>query len=289
MKFVISILIIFFISSCKEKHVQRGGEESSIISKDSLTHSKNSADRFADQSDLEKTIYIERAHLDLKKYFIAIKSKFTLPDTLKEDSSYYFEKNYFFVYNKISKSTDSVQLEMDNNSPYDLDIEDLSDSLGFKTLLLQISWTGDSDMPMYEFVEYDSHSVKNLFSINSLRTLQRKDKWTLTGFVSDRDELVYSGESDYPLTVSLKTYEVTVTNPPIQYIGYPSRALAEMKVFRSRTLDKSSAYIIRKGTELTVDTLYRLQNLVRLIVSDSVILYARPDKIRDRIQQNTAG
>jgi hypothetical protein len=287
------LLSIIFIISCKEKHSASTSHELNTKPKDSIFFSKDSIpgpkDSIASRANPEKTIYIERARLELKNYSIAIKSKFILPDELKEDSSFYFEQNFLFVYNKTSKRTDSVHLDMDYYSPYRLAIEDLSDSLRFKNLLLQLSWIGDSDMDMYEFIECGNHSLKNLFSVTDLVTLKRKDEWTLSGFVSGRDELVYSGESDYPVTISLKNNEVKITDPAIQYIGYTSKALKDIRVYRDQAQNKTSAYTIKKGTGIIIDTLYRSRNLVRLIVSDSIILYARPDKIKDKIQQNTAG
>lgn len=265
--------------SCKNQDKKIAVEEPKPASKDSLTS----------QNEERKTIYIERGRLDLKDYFIIVKSQFTIPDSLKYDSSFYFDDHILMITDKKNNTADSLALEGDFYYRDDIKIEDYSDSLHFKTLLLYITWTGSSDIEQAIFTEYNNQSLKVLFSVESLVTLARKDEWTLTGFVSGRDELVYSGQQDYPVTISLKDYEVKITEPNIQYIGYPTFALAGFKAYRDRNLKQSSAYTIKKGKKLTVDTLYRAANLVRLIVADTIILYARPDKIKEHIQGNTAG
>jgi hypothetical protein len=282
-KLFIFLLLIF---SCKEKQNKATIKEPVTQPKGSISLQKDSVSL---QNDQVSIIYLKRASLDLKNYSITIKSKFDIPETLKEDSSFYFNGIILYVHNKTNNTTDSVPLDIDNYSPSDLKIEDFSDSLHFKTLLLCITWRGDSDIPGSEFVECKGHSLKILFSIDNLETLERKDKWTLSGFVMDRDEVVEAGQRDYPVTVSLKDYEVHITEPGIQYIGYETRALNNIKAYRDPKLKEISAFIIKKGRELIIDTLYRSARLVRLIVSDSIILYARPDKISEKVQHNAAG
>jgi len=272
------ILLIF---SCKEKRAKTISRELTVQSGDSTAASA--------QSDQSKMLYIERSHLDLENFSMSIQSKFDIPDSLKYDSSFYFEGIFLFMHEKKNNHSDSLRLEIDDYDPSDLAIGNFSDSLHFKTLLLCISWRGDSDQPGSEFVEYDGDTLKHLFTVNNLVSLQRKDKWTLSGFVAGRDEVVSSFESDYPLTVSLKDYETKITDPDRQAIGYSTVALADIKAYRAPTLYGKSTYLIKKGTKLIVDSIYRSLKLVRLIVSDSIILYGRPDKISENVQGNAAG
>jgi len=294
MKILILYLSLFLITSCKEKQDKKSIAETKVQSNDSMPLQNDSIhlqkDSIRLQNDQEKSVYVERSRLNLKNYFITIKSKFNIPEKPEKDSNYYFDKNYLIVFHKTNNTADSLSLDdIDDYSAYRLAIEDFSDSLHFKSLLLYITWTGDSDMPEGEFVEFNNHLLKVLFSISNLQTLERKDEWTLSGFVTDRDEVVSAGQHDYPVTVSLKDYEVHITKPGIQYIGYSTVALANIKVYRDPKLTGISAYTIKKGKKLVIDTLYRSSNLLRLIVSDSIILYGRPDKISEKVEHDNAG
>jgi hypothetical protein len=171
---------------------------------------------------------------------------------------------------------------------YDLKIEDLSDSLQFKSLVLKLEYPGDSDQPTSEFVEYINGKLNNLFEILWLESLQRKDANTLTGVVRYTDEIVYM-KIDVPITVSLKDNSVTRHPPDIQYIGHYSKTLEPLKVYRVKGKTLSLPYIIKKGTEITIDTFYRKQGIVRMLVADSTSVYIRLDDIGDKIERNTAG
>jgi hypothetical protein len=182
-----------------------------------------------------------------------------------------------------------VAIETSDGSPYILAIKDVSDSLHFKTLVVDISWSGDSDIPTDAFFECGKDSSSMLFAIQRLDSLYRKDETTFAGFESDRDELVAAGEHDYPFTVSLEDHEVKVVQPDVQYIGYTSKALAPIQGMRMSPQSGLVAYTIKKGTPLTVDTLYRARHLVRLIVRDSIVVQVNTDDLSEKLQGNPAG
>ncbi|MFI5129011.1 MAG: hypothetical protein ACHQFX_03425 [Chitinophagales bacterium] len=279
MRSILLYIILFSIAGCKEQERKTGSQVNKVESMDS----------FSVSNDRNKTLYVERARFELKNYSITVRSIFQIPDSLKYDSSYYFEGNFLFIYDNKTNHSDSLTLELPSYDPVDLTLEDFSDSLHFKTLLLCINWRGDSDQPGSEFVEYNGDSLRKLFTIDNLVSLARTDEWTLSGFVAGRDEVVYSGQSDYPLKISLKDYEVKITDPDKQSIGYRTVALADIKAYRDRRLNERNAYTIKKGRELVVDSIFRSLNLVRLIVADSITLYARPEVISNSVQQNAAG
>jgi hypothetical protein len=239
--------------------------------------------------DAGKLVYIERADLMLTNYMVSVKTKFLLPDTLSEDSSYYLKGNYLIVSDKGGHGADTLLLAASYTSPSDLEIQEAPDSLRFKTLVLNIHWRGDSDMLTDVFIEYRNNKLNELFSVDELEALQRKDEWTLSGFITSRDELVESSEHDYPFTVSLKDHKVHIKKPAKQYIGYSTTALTAIKGYRLPAPNDTVAYTIKKGTTLTVDTLYRAQKYVRLILSDSTIVQAGTDGLADKLQHNTAG
>jgi len=272
--FYVCLLLIF---SCKGKADKMAGGITPSV--DSTTLS----------ADAGKLVYIERAGFRLRNYIVSVKTKFLLPDTLSEDSSYYLKGNYLMVSDKAGHGADTLLLEASNTSPSDLEIREAPDSLHFKTLVLNIHWRGDSDMRTDVFIEYSNDKLNELFSVDELEALQRKDEWTFSGFITSRDELVGAAERDYPFTVSLKDHEVHIENPPKQYIGYPTTALAAIKGYRLSAQNDTVAYTIKKGTTLTVDTLYRAQKRVRLILPDSTIIRAGTDGLADKLQHNTAG
>jgi hypothetical protein len=239
-------------------------------------------------SDSGKVVFIERAGGQVANYIISVRTKFLLPDTLSEDSSYYSKGSFLFVYDKNRHSTDTLPLASDP-TPVDFELQDVSDSLHFKTLVLDIGWSGDSDMRINEFVEYNNHRLTELFSIDELESLQRINEQTFSGFMSSRDELVENVQHDYPFTVSLKDHEVRMEKPPKQYIGFSSKAFATIKRYRVSAQNDTVGYTIKKGTALTVDTLYRVQGLVRLIVSDSIIVQAPVRNLSNKLQHNAAG
>jgi len=288
-------ITILLIASCNDDTARspRSPKDNSDISSDSMSLSKDSAHETLDSSvsaeGQRTTILITREQFEFKNYVVAIKSKFILPHKIQEDSSHYFEKNYLVIYNKRTKATDSTTLQLDAYSPYRLEVADLSDSLKLQPLFLHISWTGDDDAAQDEFAGYDHGILKHLFSIPGVMSLQKKDQWTLTGFTSKQDDFVYNTEFDYPVTVSLQTYEVRVKDPAVQYIGYLTKAVGNIKMYKRQGLEESSSYTLKRGTRINVDTLYRTRNLIRIITSDSVILYGRPDKVKGKIKEETAG
>jgi len=140
-----------------------------------------------------------------------------------------------------------------------------------------------------ELVEYSNGKLTELFSIEDLESLQRTNEQTFAGLMSSRDELVGDVQHDYPFTVSLKDHEVHMKIPPKQYIGFPSTALATIKGYRVSPQNDTVAYTIKKGTAVTVDTLYRPQGIVRLIVSDSIVVRAATRNLADKLRHNSAG
>jgi hypothetical protein len=244
--------------------------------------------------DTGRTSFVELAHLDLPGYHFLIKAKMHFPPGYKPEQfewGLYFEGDYLYRLNKKTKALDSVMIqELDDESPSGLGITDMTDSLRMKRLLLNITWQGDSDMYTSDFFDCRADSLSELFDITQLRSIKRKDQWTLEGFHADRDELVQEGETDYPFTVSLKDYNVIYVNPGKQEIGYPTRALENIKGWRmSRRSTDSSAYTIRKGTKVLVDTLYRDGHYVRLKIRDSIVVHVSLDEAQDKLQGNPAG
>jgi len=280
-------LLLFFISCKGKKDSSQANAALSI---------KNSAKNGATNTgtDMEEMLlnfdkYEEKGSLNLKNYFISIQAGYYSSDSLTYSNSFYPQRNLLIVRNKANSKSDTIRME---TSDY-LDgvaIKDLSDSLHFKSLFLQMEWTGDSDAPWSEFAGYWNDTLRSFFTIAFVESLRRTDQWTLSGFKADRDELVGDFQHDYPVTISLRDFSVSdEQEPAIQYIGYPTITLEPIKGYKMISQNDSISYIIKKGKKVFVDTLYRAAGRVRLITSDSIIFHAKFDEAKGKLQENTAG
>lgn len=280
--FYVGIILMFcLIFSCNSNNKTAG--DTKATSKDSL----------ADKKYLVNVVYAERARLDLPKYLISVKSKFWDPNKPigEEDSSYYHDSEILYILDKKTNKLDSSVLEFSDNIDYHsrLAVQDFTDSLKFKNLLLYFSWIGASDSPWGQFVEHTKDTTRSLFDIYSMESIRRRDANTLEGFKGGRDEVVYNFQTDYPFIVSLKDYAVQELKPEKQYIGYPSEALEDIEIDKIGVPAISTLKIIKKGTPFIVDSIYRSTNTVRLIISDSIIINADIKELEDKISVNSAG
>jgi len=233
--------------------------------------------------------YVEKGSLDLKDHFISIQAGYYYSDSLEYANSLFPQRNLLIVRNKAINISDTIKLEASDYLD-DVTIKDLSDSLHFKSVFLQIELTGDSDVPWSEFAGYWNDTLKSFFTMPFVQTLRRKDEWTLSGFIADRDELVGNFQYDYPFTISLKDFVISdEQKPTVQYIGYSTITLEPIKGYKMISQKDSIPYTIKKGKELVVDTLYRAAGTVRLIISDSIIIHAKIDEAKEKLQENTAG
>jgi hypothetical protein len=284
LKRIFYCLLLFFIS-CKEKK----DSSSSLSVRDNATNS-SSEDRRTDieiLSNFDK--YEEKGRLDSKKYFITIQAGSYSSDSLTYSNSLYPQRNLLIVRNKANNNSDTIKMETSDDLN-DLTIKDLSDSLHFKSLFLQIEWTGDSDAPWSEFAGYWNDTLRSFFTMAFVESLRRKDEWTLSGFKTGRDELVGNFQHDYPVTISLKDFAVSDEQKPlVQYIGYPTITLEPVKGYKMIGQRDSIPYTIKKGKEVFVDSIYHAAGTVRLIVSDSIIFHTKIDDAKGKLRENTAG
>ena len=280
-------LLVFFIS-CK-------GKKNSSQATPALSVNDNTKNGATSTGTEKKELifrfdkYEEKGSLNLKNYFISIQAGYYSTDSLTYSNSLYPQRNLLIVRNKASNKSDTTKME---TSDY-LDgviINDLSDSLHFKSLFLHIQWTGDSDAPCSEFAGYWNDTLKRFFTMTFVESLRRTDKWTLSGFSGGRDELVGNFQHDYPVTISLRDFSVSdEQEPAVQYIGYSTITLKTIQGYKMIGQKDSVPYSIKKGKNVFVDTLYRAAGRVRLIISDSIIFHTKFDDAKGKLQENTAG
>jgi hypothetical protein len=197
------------------------------------------------------------------------------------------------VVNKSTGAHDTLKLSATNSLGDGMTIKDVAESLEMGTsLMLSVTWPGDSDWYTTMFIGYKNNTLKEFFAIDNFNrdvVLERKDKWTLSGFVSNRDELINAFEEDYPVTASLKDYRVRFQQPAKQYIGYLSSALAAIKGYTVSPKNDTTNFTIKKGTTLMVDTLYRREKYVSLVVADSIVVRVKLQQAVDKLEKSSAG
>ena len=288
MKTILLFILPLFVLSCTEqKQKNTPATEPLLPARDSSQVRTFPPDRF---------IYTEKAKLDLKDFFVSVQSGYKVDSTydekyssLEDSDNSSFEGNYLFVRRKKDNHTDTLKLESNDQELTDLKIEDLTDSLHFKRLFLNLSWRELSDAPFNELVGYEGDSLRTFVSLYSLLTLRRKDKFTLKGFVGGRDEVVENFEYDYPITISLKNYSVSDKMPATQYIGFNSIALEKIKGYRMLSPNDSIPYTIDEDTGVKVDTFYRSKGIVRVVIADSIIVHLKLETAKEKLHHNAAG
>ena len=277
--------LVLFLISCQTK--KDSSPALSVRDSSGNSSSESNGSDMKPLSNFDK--YEEKGRLDSKEYLITIQVGSYFSDSVIYSNSLYPQRNLLIIHNKANNTSDTIKLE---TSDYldDVTIKDLSDSLHFKSLFLQIEWAGDSDVPWSEFAGYLNDTLKSFFTMAFVESLQRKDEWTLSGFMTGRDELVGNFQHDYPVTISLKDFVVADEQRPlVQYIGYETIATEPIKGYKMISKNDSLPYIIKTGKKVFVDSLYRTAGRVRLIISDSIIVHTKFDEAKGKLQENTAG
>lgn len=188
----------------------------------------------------------------------------------------------------MQKVADTLQLEPEDNDWPAATITDLSDSLKFKSLLLQLESTGSSDMREDNFFEYRDGKLKWLFGLTFLQDVRRKDQNTLEGIVTGQDEILSRGY-DFPFTVNLRDNRVIIDTPNIQVIKWVTTTTEPFTAFKVRGKKLSVPYPIKRGTSLTIDTFFRKSGLVRMLLPDSTPVFIWEDELLGKVETNTAG
>jgi hypothetical protein len=181
-----------------------------------------------------------------------------------------------------------IELEADDDDMSDVKIEDMSDSLEFKSLVLKLNSFGHSDIECDEFIEYKGDSLRRLFGLNYLRNIFRRDENTLTAIVQGRDDILYRGY-DYPVTINLPDNSETGNMPDTQVIKHPTTTLEPITVYKVRGEQLSAPYKIKTGTSIFIDTFFRQSGLVRILLRDSTPVFIWKNDLTEKVVRNTAG
>lgn len=234
-----------------------------------------------------KDFFVERGRYENGQFEVVAYSHFITPEKLSYDSSYYFRENMLSVNDKSTNKIYKIQIAdpcSDNNK---IIINNVTESLRFKNPLLEIITPDCSDWYISEFILFKKDTLQKLFDISDMKPakLIKINDFTLTGTVTDRDEIVADFQ-DYPITVSLTDYSVTQTKPARQKIDFKTEALEEIHGFHAGS---TSSYIIKKGTKLIVDSIFRDTHQVRLKLNDTLYVICPISEVKEKLQGNGAG
>jgi hypothetical protein len=238
----------------------------------------------------EKEILVKRGSYEDGQFRITAYSRFILPDKLSYDSSYYFKENSLSLTDKNTNRTYKIQLTDPCSDNDEIVIDNVTNPLRFNKPVFEISTPDCSDWHISEFISFKKNTLQKLFEISDMgpAKLMKTDEYTLTGTVRDRDEIVADFQ-DYPITVSLTDYSVTTTKPSRQQIDFESEALDEIHGFQADDKILTTPYIIKKGTKLVVDSLFRDTQQVRLKLNSSLYIICPVSEVKGKLQGNSAG
>lgn len=270
------MLLVF---ACKGKP---GSEAGPTPGKDSATGVLLNADSsFIAQF---KGPYTEYGIFGFKDYEVRIQSFYYYDDNHDD----YGKAVFILLRDPAKKVADTIMLEADDDYTEDVEVDDMSDSLKFKSLVLKVSSTGASDVPIDEFVEYKDGELKSLFTIEYLRKIRRINDRYLAAVVEDRDD-VFGWFYDQPATIDLRYLAVEYHIPDTQVIKYPTTTLEPITVYKQRGEVLSEPVNIKTGTPVVVDTFFRKTGIMRMMLPDSTPVFILKDEIREKVQGNAAG
>jgi hypothetical protein len=195
------------------------------------------------------------------------------------------------IENHASHTVDTLSIDSasDANEDY-LTVLDITDSLHFQPLLVEVVTSGFSDYETSTFCGYKNGKLSYLFKVGGYdeASLKWKDDHTMVGYAKNRDDLVYNFE-DFPFEVSLSDYAMTYPTPEKLYIGYDSEVLTPFKVTSQAISRNGKTFLLKKGTKIEVDTLYNTTHMVRIIIPKKDTVLANEDDVKNNIQGSAAG
>lgn len=276
---LLSITLLALLASCGEK-LHDAEHKSVTIAVDSILQKEDFY--------TEKDYFVDRGRFENEDYLLVAKSHFVLPDSLWEDSSFYYKGNFLYFVDKKKKTQDTIVLSYPCGHSADILIKEVTKDLKLTTPLFSIATPECSDYYTTEFIEYNHDTLKDCFAIFDVNPAEpiRKDAHTLSGTIMERDDLVWDFyECGY--TVSLADYQVIIERPTTQAIHYSTYALEDFT--GNRLADSTGKYLIKKGTPVLIDIINTETKMARIIVKDSIVVQVPFSVIDGKVRPNAAG
>ncbi len=238
----------------------------------------------------EKELFVSRGSYENEQYKVVAFSHYLIPKNIVRDSSYYHKENILSLTNKNTTRTYIIKIADPCSDKAEIIINNVTNTLGFKDPLFEITTPDCSDWYLSEFIQLKGDTLQNLFAISDSEPtkLAKTKENTLTGTVKDRDELIGNFQ-EYPITVSLVDYSVRITKPRRQKIDFESEALEEIRGYWISNNSEKKPYVIREGQRIIINSLFRDTKEVLLIVQDSILVICPVSGVKGKLQGNTAG
>jgi len=283
MKQYFQVLITLIISTaCNNNEI-----ESTNLAHDSIPLSSIDSGHLTND---EKELLVKRGNYEDGQYKVSAYSRFLIPEKLYYDSSFYLKENILTLTDKSTNRTYKLQITDPCTGSAQIIIDNVTNSLALKSPLFEITTPDCSDWYISEFITFKKDSLQKLFEISDVKPakLIKTNDYTLTGTVKDRDELIGNFQ-DYPIRVSLNDYSVIQTKPLRQNIDFETEALEEIHAINNGDRALPNQYIIKKGTKLIVDSIFRDTHQVRLKLNDSLYIICPISEVKGKLQANSAG
>jgi hypothetical protein len=276
--------IALFILSCKNR-------DASEQAKDTIKPLQQMDSSRVSNLSPGKLCFVVRAYVEAPAFSISFISKYKFPlDSLLPDSGIYFVGNYVTVTKKSNKTTDTIEVEGDeNHSPcfHCVILRDLTDSLHIYPLFIQVVTPGE-DLSLNSFFGYRGRRLQELFALGDTEgdgvLLKKTGDSGLSGFTYGVDEVVGGVGHNYPVSVDLKNFKVRHPLPAIQYIGFRTAATEDFRAYTVPNARMDSVlYNVGRGDSLTIDTFYRAAKRVGLLIGDSIRVEIKLETARKKL------
>jgi hypothetical protein len=236
------------------------------------------------KAPLGRPVFVERARLEEPNKTIVLTSWFLVPDTAvsDRDSDRLPSATYLIASYPKEKKADTARLELKDGNLAEcyqcaFIIRDVTDSLDFKTLTVQVVIPHDEPSDLYYeniFFGYKDGGLTTLFSVDDYAKdgmrFHRADATNLDALTYGQDDLIGSYEPDYIFHVNTVNFQTWRTDPNRQYIGGETTVAEAFKAHRMvNGVVDSSLVSVKVGMKVRIDTLYRDLGKVRLWVEDS--------------------
>jgi hypothetical protein len=278
-----AVLLVFACKGKPGKEPEQGpGKDSSVLVSGEVLNDDSSGT----DTEKYKGPYTKHATFRVRNLVFTVQS--FLYNDPNDDYDYFRESNFLILRDPAKKVADTLPLSNSDGYFPGVKIEDMSDSLKFKSLVLKLSTSGSSDMPIDDFVEYKDGRLTELFSLIYCWDIRRKDENTLIGIIHGRDDILYWGY-DYPVTINLRDNSVTGEMPDTQAIKHTTTTLEPITVYKVRGEKLTVPYKVKTGTPIFIDTFFRQSGLVRILLGDSTPVFIKEDDLFQKVESNTAG
>ncbi|MEL7423128.1 MAG: hypothetical protein AAFN81_09070 [Bacteroidota bacterium] len=168
---------------------------------------------------------------------------------------------------------------------------------GSKTLRLGLIGDNDRDVNIFFALSPDG-CIQERFSTSGYSDIRfsKVDSTVFTGFIRERDEIVYGSQNDYQYNYYPATDSLAFIQPDIQKLGFSSVAFDTLQLYDTQEKAMNSQadhqkwqMIIFPDTPIEIDTFYRRTNIIRVLYEDKAGFINANELTDTRIRKDIAG